>query len=76
MFCKTMMLILLEENVNVTALTKTANPAIVKFTRRKNYEHVTCVKKDKNDLNPTGLNLPKGTRPYINDSFCPCYKGL
>ena len=34
------------------------------------------VKKDLKDLDATDLDLPAGTKLYINDSLCPYYKGL
>ena len=35
-----------------------------------------CVKKDLKDLDATDLDLPAGTKLYINDSLCPYYRGL
>ena len=34
------------------------------------------VKKDLKDLNATDLDLPAGTKLYINDSLFPYYRGL
>ena len=34
------------------------------------------VKKDLKDLDATDLDLPAGTKLYINDSLCPYYRGL
>ena len=33
-------------------------------------------KKDLKDLDATDLDLPAGTKLYINDSLCPYYRGL
>ena len=34
------------------------------------------VKNDLKVLNPTDLDFPGGARLFINDSFCPYYRGL
>ena len=34
------------------------------------------VKIDLKDLDATDLDLPSGTKLYMNDSLCPCYRGL
>ena len=34
------------------------------------------VKKDLKDFDATDLDLPAGTKLYINDSLCPYYRGL
>ena len=34
------------------------------------------VKKDLKDLDATDLDLPAGTKLYINDSWCPYYRRL
>ena len=34
------------------------------------------VKKNLKDLDATDLDLPAGTKLYINDSLCPYYRGL
>ena len=34
------------------------------------------VKKDVKDLDAIDLDLPAGTKPYINDSLCTYYSGL
>ena len=35
-----------------------------------------CVKKDLKDLDATDLDLPAGTKLYINGSLCPYYREL
>ena len=50
--------------------------AIVKFSWRKDCEQVMRVKNDLKVLNPTDLDFPGGARLFINDSFCPYYRGL
>ena len=44
--------------------------------KRKDYEHTMRVEKDLKDLDATDLNLPAGTKLYINDSLCPYYREL
>ena len=49
---------------------------IVKFSRRKDYEHLMRIEKRLKNLNPTNLSFPEGTKIYVNDSLCPYYRGL
>ena len=49
---------------------------IVKFSRRKDCQHLMRIKKELKDLNPTNLSFPEGTKIYVNDSLCPYYGGL
>ena len=49
---------------------------IVKFSRRKDYQHLMRIKKVLKDLNPTNLSFPEGTKIYVNESLCPYYRGL
>ena len=57
-------------------LGKNSDRAIVKFSSRKDCEHMMRVKKDLKDLNATNFVLLAGTRLYINDSLCPYYRGM
>ena len=41
----------------------------MKFSSRKDCEHTMRVKKDLKDLDATDLDLPAGTKLYINDSI-------
>ena len=52
-------------------LGKNSDRTIVKCSSRKDCEHMMRVKKDLKDLDATGLDLPAGTKLYINDSLCP-----
>ena len=56
-------------------LTK-SDGTIVKFSRRKDCQHLMRIKKGLKDLNPTNLSFPEGTKIYVNDSLCPYYRGL
>ena len=56
-------------------LTK-SDHTIVKFSRRKDCQHLMRIKKGLKDLNPTNLSFPEGTKIYVNDSLCPYYRGL
>ena len=56
-------------------LTK-SDRTIVKFSRRKDCQHLMRIKKGLKDLNPTNLSFPEGTKIYVNDSLCPYYRGL
>ena len=56
-------------------LTK-ADRTIVKFSRRKDCQHLMRFKKGLKDLNPTNLSFAEGTKIYVSDSLCPNYRGL
>ena len=49
---------------------------IVKFSRRKDCQHLMRIKKELKDLNPANLSFPEGTKIHVNDSLCPYYRGL
>ena len=56
-------------------LTK-SDRTIVKYSRRKDCEHLMRIKKELKDLNPRNLSFLEGTKIYVNDSLCPYYRGL
>ena len=56
-------------------LTK-SDRTIVKFSRRKECQHLIRIKKGLKDLHPTNQRFPQGTKVYINDSLCQYYRGL
>ena len=49
---------------------------IVKFSQRKDCQHLMRIKKGLKDLNQTNLSFLEGTKIYVNDSLCPYYRGL
>ena len=49
---------------------------IVKFTRKKVCKQVLQVKKDLKDLTADDLDLPEGTKIFVNQSLCPYYRIL
>ena len=57
-------------------LNKQSDRTIVKFSRRKVCEHVMRKKSELRKLKPSELDLPNGTKLYINESLCPYYRGL
>ena len=57
-------------------LNKQSVRTIVKFSRRKDCEHVMWKKSKLRKLKPSELDLPNGTELYINESLCPYYRGL
>ena len=52
-------------------LGKNNDRVIVKFTRRKDCKQVFQVKKDLKDLTADDLDLPRGTKIFVNQSLCP-----
>ena len=57
-------------------LGKNNDRVIVKFTRRKDCKQILKVKKDLRNLDMEDLDLPRGTKIYINQSLCPYYRIL
>ena len=55
---------------------RTNDTVIVKFSRRKDCQHVWSVKKDLKKLNLEDLELPGNSKLFINRSLCPYYKML
>ena len=55
---------------------RTNDTVIVKFSRRKDCQHVWNVKKDLKKLTLEDLELPGNTKLFINRSLCPYYKML
>ena len=49
---------------------------IVKFTRRKVCKQVLQVKKDLKDITADDLDLPRGTKIFVNQCLCPYYRIL
>ena len=54
-------------------LGKNNDRVIVKFTCRKDCKQVFQVKKDLKDLTVDDLDLPRGTKIFVNQSLCPYY---
>ena len=65
-----------EKTESCHRLNKNADRTIVKFLRRKDCEQVMRVKSELKKLKPADLDLPVRTKLYINESFCPYYRGL
>ena len=57
-------------------LSKQSDRTIFKFQRRKDCEHAIRKKSELRKLKLSELDLPKGTKPYINESLCPYYRSL
>ena len=55
---------------------RTNDTVIVKFSRRKDCQHVWNVKKDLKKLTLEDLELPGNSKLFINRSLCPYYKML
>ena len=48
----------------------------VKFSRRKDCQHLMRINVLLKDLNPTNLIFPESTKLYVSDSLCPYSRGL
>ena len=55
---------------------KDKDQAIVKFTNRKDCLRILRVKRQLQDLDPSAVNLPEGTKIFINGSLCTYYQGI
>ena len=54
---------------------------IVKFTNKKDcqlkgLDLAAVVKRQLKGLDPAGVDLPEGTKIFINESLCPYYRGI
>ena len=57
-------------------LGKNNDRVIVKFTCRKDCKQILKVKKDLRNLDKEDIDLPRGTKIYINQSLCSYYRIL
>ena len=57
-------------------LNKNTDRIIVKFLSRKDCDQVLRAKSEQKKLKPADLDLPEGTKLYINESLFPNYKSL
>ena len=57
-------------------LGKNSDRVIIKFSRRKDCKQVLQAKKDLKDLNTDNLDLPRGTKIFVNQSLCPYCRTL
>ena len=55
---------------------KTTDTVIVKFSKRKDCQHVWSIKKGLNNLTMEDLELHRNNKLFINRSLCPYYKML
>ena len=57
-------------------ISKKSPTVIVKFTKRKDCQQVSSVKKDLQKIKMEDVNLPGQNKLFINRSLCPYYKVL
>ena len=55
---------------------KDKDSAILKFTNRKDCLWILRVKRQLIGLDPSGVDLPEGTKNFANESLCPYYQGI
>ena len=65
-----------EQNVPTCHHLKEKERTIVEFVNRKNCLQILRVKKELKFLDLTQLDFPENTKIFINESLCPCYKGI
>ena len=55
---------------------KDKDQTIVKFTNRKDCLQILSVKRQLKGLDPAAVDLPEGTKIFVNESLCPYYRGI
>ena len=65
-----------KEDLDACHWLKDKERVIVKFYRRKDCEKVLKAKNDLQNLNSTNLDLPEGSKIFINQSLCSYYRLL
>ena len=55
---------------------KDKDQTIVKFTNRKDCLRILRVKRQLKGLDPSAVDLPEGTKIFVNESLCPYYQGI
>ena len=55
---------------------KDKDRTIVKFTNRKDCLRILSVKRQLKGLDSAAMDLPEGTKIFINESLCPYYRGI
>ena len=55
---------------------KDKDRTIVKFTNRKDCLRILRVKRQLKGLDPSAVDLPEGTKIFVNESLCPYYLGI
>ena len=63
-------------DIQVCHRLKDKERAIVKFTNRKDCLRILRVKRELKGLDPAALDLPEGTKIFVNESLCPYYRGI
>ena len=54
---------------------KDKDQTIVKFTNRKDCLQILRVKRQLKGLDPAAVDLPEGTKIFVNESLCPYHQG-
>ena len=65
-----------EQDVQACHRLKKKERTIVKFVNRKDCLQILRVKKELKSLDPTELDFPENNKIFINESWCPYYKGI
>ena len=65
-----------KEDLDACHWLKDKERVIVKFCRRKDCEKVSKAKNDLRKLNTTNLDLPEGSKIFVNQSLCSYYRLL
>ena len=67
---------IVKQNVQACHCLKEKEITIVKFVNRKDCLQILRMKKELKSLDPTMMEFPENTKIFVNESLCPCYRGI
>ena len=65
-----------DRDIQASHRLKDKDRVIVKFTNRKDCLRILRVKRQLKGLYPAVVDLPEGTKIFVNESLCPYYRGI
>ena len=65
-----------DRHIQVCHRLKDRDRRIVKITNRKDCLRILRVNRQLKGPNPSAVDLPEGTKIFINESLCPYYRGI
>ena len=65
-----------DQDIQACHRLKDKDRAIVKFINIKDCLRILRVKRQLKGLDPAAVGLPEGTKVFVNDRFCPYYRGI
>ena len=65
-----------DRDIQASHRLKDKDRTIVKFTNRKDCLRILRVKRKLRGLDPSAVDLPEGTKFFVNESLGPYYRGI